>query len=93
MFTGSAACGQAGFFKKKETKKGSVEDTPVGGDKVGIPVPKAKGYGEEKGRLQPDKGMSGLSAHMMARTEQSVLRNCWERGHGSMGHGRTLTSV
>ena len=55
--------------KKKGNQKGSVKDTPMGGDKVGIPVPKAKGYSEEKGRLQPDKGMSGLSGHKVARTE------------------------
>ena len=56
-------------LKKGKTQKGKCKRHSHGCDKVGIPVPRAKGYSEEKGRLQPDKGMSGLSGHKVARAE------------------------
>ena len=58
------------FEKKGKTqRKRKCKRHSHGCDKVGIPVPKAKGYSEERGRPQPDKGMSGLSGHKVARTE------------------------
>ena len=52
---------------------------------------KAKGYSEEKGKTTARQRNVGSVGPKLGRTEQSVLRKCWWRGHGSMCHGLTCT--